>query len=253
VKVAPIIGSVALHLVLLGLMSRLELERLPPSKIIEIAVTKVAPPPPPPPPPPPEPEPPPPPKPPSTVVPKKVKQITQPKPENNEPPPAPQPTPPPPPPQGFSVDMSNVAATGAVAVPAIEGGGNMFAKPDQQLPPGQKTTTAPPPPVGRGTGGPASELQVTEMPKFDGNEEDRTPPYPREAKALEVEGTVVLRIYVAETGRVTDVKVLKRLGSGCDEIAVKWAKEKWRFSPAKQGTRPVGVWITVPVRFELDR
>lgn len=251
-KVTPVIASVALHLGLLGLMARLELERPPPSKIIKVAVTKVTPPPPPP-APEPEPPPPPPPKPPSTVVPKKVKAITSPKPENNEPPPPPQPAPPPPPPQGFSVDMSNVAAAGSVAVPAVEGGGNMFAKPDQGLPPGQKTTTPPPPPVGRGTGSQSAELQVTEMPSFSGDEADRTPPYPRQAKELEVEGTVVLRVYVAETGRVTDVKVMKRLGSGCDEIAVKWAKEKWRFTPAKQGSKPVGVWITVPVRFELDR
>ncbi|MEQ9496158.1 MAG: energy transducer TonB [Deltaproteobacteria bacterium] len=39
----------------------------------------------------------------------------------------------------------------------------------------------------------------------------------------------------------------------CTAAAVRWAKEKWRFTPAKAGDQPVGMWITVPVTFVLDR
>jgi TonB family protein len=60
-------------------------------------------------------------------------------------------------------------------------------------------------------------------------------------------------VYIDEEGRVADVKVLKSLGGGCTQAAVKWAKTKWKFEPARAGKEPVGMWLSVPVRFVLDR
>jgi periplasmic protein TonB len=252
--VIPIVGSLVVHGVLIGLMSRLDLERPKESKIIEVAVTKVKPPPPPPepeppPPPPPEPVKPPPPE----VVPKKVKQITVKEVVPDAPPPAPQPVKPPPPPMGFSVDMSATANQGSVSVPTVEGGGNMFSDPKNKLPPGPSNKVAPPPPAGNGNAKPGTGYQITKEPVMIGDEAERTPPYPREAKALEIEGKVVLKVWVAETGRVTEVKLLKGLGYGCDEVALKWAKEKWRFEPAMAGDKPIGMWITTTMTFVLER
>ena len=129
----------------------------------------------------------------------------------------------------------------------------MFADPnDRTLAPGKKTTSPAPTP-GRGKDGSPGTYQITAEPAFMSSEAERTPPYPEEAKAAEVEGQVLLRVYVGTSGRVERVRILRRLGSGCDEIAVKWAKKKWRFTPAQAGEEAVGMWITVPVRFVLER
>jgi TonB family protein len=152
--------------------------------------------------------------------------------------------------------MSNTTAEGSVAVPAVEGGGNMFADPnDKNKRPGQKTSVRPPEPeTGRGQGtAPAGSYQVTSDPEFLGSEHDRTPPYPEEAKAREVEGQVLLNVYVGMSGRVEDVRFVRRLEPSCDKIAVEWAKKHWRFKPAMAGEKAIGMWITVPVTFILDR
>lgn len=59
-------------------------------------------------------------------------------------------------------------------------------------------------------------------------------------------GTVRLRVGIDETGRVKEVKVIKRAGYGLDEAAVK-AMWRFRFSPALgQDGKPV------PFRINYD-
>src|SRR5687767_7421235 len=223
-------------------------------RLVEMNVVKPKPPPAPPPVVEPPPEPP---KPEPEVRPKLVKKKTVEKIIADEPapPPKPEPEKPKPPPAGFSIDMSSTVVGGGVAVPAVEGGGNMFANPnDKTLPPGPKQTERPPPEQGKGRGtAPAGAYQVTKMPEFLGSERDRTPPYPESAKQREVEGQVLLKVYVGVSGRVEDVKLVRRLDPSCDDVAVKWAKEKFRFKPAMAGDEPVGMWIDVPVTFVIER
>jgi TonB family protein len=147
--------------------------------------------------------------------------------------------------------MASTTEAGSVEVPAVDGGGNMFADPkDDSLPTKKGTTpTAPPEEKGDGKGG----YQITEEPQFLTPESERAPPYPREAKTHEIEGTVLLRVYVSVDGTITEVKVMRPLGGECTQAAVKWARTKWKFSPALAGSEPVGMWITVPVRFVLER
>lgn len=252
------IGTVLLHGALLFGMSALpEKKSAAATKLVEMKVR------PPPPKPPPEPEKPAevvkkeePPPPPPEVKPQVVKKKTVEKVVADEPKPAEQK--PKIPPQGFSVDMSNTVAKGdGVAVPAIDGGGNMFADPkDKSAPPGQKTSTPQPQQQADGKGkgtAPAGAYQVTSMPEWLSNEEDRTPPYPPDAKEREVEGQVILKVYVGTEGRVTQVRIVKKLDPSCDEVAIKWAKEKFRFKPAMLGDEAVGMWIDVPVTFVIDR
>jgi periplasmic protein TonB len=240
-------ASVMLHSVVLFGMSRIESAPKHEATIVEMRVQRKKRELPPPPPPPPKEEVIPPPE----VVPKKVPVRTAKEIVKDTPPPAAEK---PPPKFAFSVDMSNVAEGGAVEVPVVDGGGNMFADPekDAALPLG-KATQPTPPPSGRGVDGPTDGYQITDEPKFVTPESDRAPPYPEAAKAQELEGTVLLRVYVGEDGRVKDVKVLSRLGAGCTEAAVAWAKTKWMFEPARAGTEAVGMWISVPVRFVLER
>lgn len=75
--------------------------------------------------------------------------------------------------------------------------------------------------------------------------------YPEMAKKAGLEGKVYLLIYIDETGKVTDVKVLKGIGGGCDEAAVNGIKEV-KFTPGKQNGVPVKVKLSLPVNFKLN-
>ena len=78
------------------------------------------------------------------------------------------------------------------------------------------------------------------------------PEYPRIAKITGVEGVVILSVYIDEAGHVTDTKVIKSLGNtGCDEAAIT-AAQQWRFIPAQRDGRPLAMWFSVPVLFQLD-
>ncbi|MFZ0454980.1 MAG: TonB family protein [Ignavibacteriaceae bacterium] len=74
--------------------------------------------------------------------------------------------------------------------------------------------------------------------------------YPDMAKKAGVAGKVFVTAFVDETGTVTNLKLLKGLGAGCDEEAINAVKET-KFKPGMQRGRPVKVQITIPIVFKL--
>ncbi len=248
----PLILSVMVHVgVLIGASSLPAKRTVEKKKPTEITVVKKVPPPPPPPPPPPS-EPPKP-----TPPPEPVKRPPPPKntpapPPSDEPPPPPPPVPPPPP-QAFSLDMeATVTAGDGPAVKAVEGGGNMFADPTKGGEPGKKVTERTPPQSGRGTD-PTARGEGMVEPRQITPERDLRPDYTEEAREREIEGQMLLRIWVDETGRITDVKVIKGLGYGLDELAVRHIKAKWKFEAARLNGVPVARAIPVPINYSLER
>ena len=154
---------------------------------------------------------------------------------------------------GFSVDMSATSMGGGVTAPATEGGGNMFADPSgNTLAPGKKTSERTPPASGEGTGPGRGDIVVT-MPSFKTPPGRRIPPYPDQARRNDIEGQVILRVYIGASGLVEKVKIVQKLGYGCDEAAAEHAKKRWRFEPGTRGGVAEGMWITVPVKFVLER
>ncbi|MGA8264729.1 MAG: energy transducer TonB [Ignavibacteriaceae bacterium] len=75
--------------------------------------------------------------------------------------------------------------------------------------------------------------------------------YPEIAKRAGVEGRVYINAFVDETGTVTKAVVLKGIGAGCDEAALK-AVEETKFKPGKQRGKAVKVQVSVPVIFKLN-
>ncbi|GAB4298322.1 MAG: energy transducer TonB [Ignavibacteriaceae bacterium] len=75
--------------------------------------------------------------------------------------------------------------------------------------------------------------------------------YPEIAKRAGVEGKVHVLAFVDETGTVTDAKILKGIGAGCDEAALD-AVKKTKFKPGKQRGKPVKVQVSIPVVFKLQ-
>lgn len=74
--------------------------------------------------------------------------------------------------------------------------------------------------------------------------------YPMEAKRAGIEGRVIVQFVVDEQGDVVDPVVVRGIGGGCDEEAVR-AVETLRFTPGEQRGRTVKVQMTIPITFRL--
>ena len=74
--------------------------------------------------------------------------------------------------------------------------------------------------------------------------------YPKEAKKLGVQGVVYVQFIVDEKGAVVDPKLIRKLGAGCDEEALR-ALEKLKFNPGYVQGKPVKARFTLPIRSAL--
>ena len=78
------------------------------------------------------------------------------------------------------------------------------------------------------------------------------PIYPELARESGIQGTVNILFFINEEGVVTEAHVLKGVpNSGLNQAALD-AVKKSTWEPARQRDRKVGVWQTVPVKFELN-
>jgi TonB family protein len=76
--------------------------------------------------------------------------------------------------------------------------------------------------------------------------------YTSEARALSVEGDVVLEVIFTATGQVLVQRVIHRLGHGLDEEAIR-GTEQIRFRPATRNGRTVDVKATITIGFRLSQ
>jgi protein TonB len=76
------------------------------------------------------------------------------------------------------------------------------------------------------------------------------PEYAEEARLAKYQGTVVVSVVVAADGTAQDMKVVRGLGLGLDEQALK-AIGEWRFTPGTKDGQPVPVVATIEVNFRL--
>lgn len=96
-----------------------------------------------------------------------------------------------------------------------------------------------------------------EMPKFPGGDIEllkffsENIVYPEIAKRAGVEGKVILSFVVDQKGKVSDIKVLKGIGAGCDEEAIRVLKIMPDWKPGKQNGTPVMTKLDIPVVFKL--
>ena len=74
--------------------------------------------------------------------------------------------------------------------------------------------------------------------------------YPPVAKKKGIEGRVTVQFIVSEDGDVLCPKVIRGIGSGCDEAAID-AVSKAKFTPGMQGGEPVPVQYSLPIVFRI--
>lgn len=100
-------------------------------------------------------------------------------------------------------------------------------------------------------------IVVESMPEFPGGEPalyqylaDNIK-YPNMAKESGIQGRVFVTFVVEKDGKVTDVRVLRGIGGGCDEEAIRVVSHMPKWISGKQRGKPVRVQFNLPVKFTL--
>ena len=99
---------------------------------------------------------------------------------------------------------------------------------------------------------------VEQMPEYPGGVEAmmkyiaENVKYPEEAKNKNIAGRVFVSFVVEKDGSVSNVKVLRSIGGGCDEEAVRVIKSMPKWKPGMQKGKPVRVSFQIPIYFKLD-
>lgn len=76
--------------------------------------------------------------------------------------------------------------------------------------------------------------------------------YPSQARQMGIEGTVIVAFVINTDGSIQDVEILRGIGSGCDEEAIKVIQNAPNWKPGKQREQAVRTRMRLPIRFKLS-
>lgn len=99
---------------------------------------------------------------------------------------------------------------------------------------------------------------VESMPSFPGGDAARMKylqeniKYPQMARESGIQGTVYVTFVVETDGSVTDIRILRGIGGGCDEEAIRVIKEMPKWNAGMQRGKPVRVQFNMPIKFTLQ-
>ncbi|MDD4576682.1 MAG: energy transducer TonB [Bacteroidales bacterium] len=99
---------------------------------------------------------------------------------------------------------------------------------------------------------------VEENPMFPGGDEARMNflreniKYPQMARESGIQGTVYVTFVVEPSGNITNIKILRGIGGGCDEEALRVVRQMPKWKPGKQRGKSVRVQFNMPIRFVLS-
>jgi TonB family protein len=109
---------------------------------------------------------------------------------------------------------------------------------------------------------PSTENQVftvvEDMPSYPGGQDALVAylvtniKYPEEAKSKGITGVVYVSYVVEKDGAISNVKIMRGIGSGCDEEAYRVVSGMPKWTPGKQRGENVRVQFTLPIKFSLD-
>lgn len=103
------------------------------------------------------------------------------------------------------------------------------------------------------------QLRVQQPPQFPGGNDSlisyfkRNLRYPEIASQHNLEGVVVTEFVIDKTGLVKDAAVVKRLGGGTDEEALRLLNAMPRWAPGRHNGNLVNVQYILPIRFSLNK
>jgi len=99
---------------------------------------------------------------------------------------------------------------------------------------------------------------VESMPVYPGGEEElmkflaKNIVYPTVAKEIGVSGSVYASFVVEKNGSISNVEILKGIGSGCDEEVIRVVKLMPNWTPGVDKGKKVRVKYNIPVKFKLE-
>jgi TonB family protein len=76
--------------------------------------------------------------------------------------------------------------------------------------------------------------------------------YPDQAREANIDGRVVVRVYIDENGAITEAEILRGIGGGCEEEALRIVKLMPRWTPARYKGKKVGVYMLMKMLFKLE-
>lgn len=103
------------------------------------------------------------------------------------------------------------------------------------------------------------QLRVQQQPVFPGGNDSlvtyfkRNLQYPAAARQHNLEGVVVTEFVIDKAGLVKDAKVIKRLGAGTDEEALRLLTTMPAWAPGRHNGNLVNVQYVLPIRFSLNK
>lgn len=101
--------------------------------------------------------------------------------------------------------------------------------------------------------------EASEMPEFIGGDEkmyeyiQANLKYPELALENKIEGNSIVSFIVLNTGELTDVKAVKKIGWEMDREAIRIIKSMPKWKPGKMNGEPAHVRFTVPVKFRINQ
>ena len=95
---------------------------------------------------------------------------------------------------------------------------------------------------------PSFEGGISEFYKFVGKHLK----YPAQARRMGIEGKVYVHFVVSKNGSLSDIKVVKGIGAGCDEEVLRIINMSPKWNPGKQRGNPVRVRMMMPITFKLQ-
>lgn len=126
-------------------------------------------------------------------------------------------------------------------------------------------TPPPPPPPAvtkpAGLGKPKEEeifTAVEQNPEFPGGTAEMYKyinskiKYPPAAQRANISGRVFVKFVVEKDGSIGQIDVLKGIGFGCDEEAIRVIKSMPKWNPGRQNGKNVRVFFTMPVFYQLE-
>ena len=95
---------------------------------------------------------------------------------------------------------------------------------------------------------------VPDMPTFPGGQDsldvylNRNLKYPKLAKDFDIKGMVTARFVVNQNGEISNVKVIRGIGAGCDEETVRVIRMMPKWNPGRKNGNTVRVYYDLPVK-----
>jgi len=100
--------------------------------------------------------------------------------------------------------------------------------------------------------------EAEKMPQFPGGESalfqflETNLKYPAIASENGIEGQVVVSFIVEKDGRLSNAKILRDIGGGCGQAALRLISQMPKWTPGAHQGQPVRVQYTLPVKFKLS-